>query len=455
MHKLLLLALLMGFTPLLIAANTSQPTSGTLQQEGIAGETPLMKAVRVNDVVQVSALINAGVNINKRNAGGQTALMLAAAGGRADIVKLLLKAGARPDINDYEGFSAADRAAQNGFDLLASQLKARIVKVKKHDKNLGYDFSDDAYVDISLPGWFKQSFLDLREDQEEALAAGKQGILLFISTRRCSYCKAFLDTVFADPAIRRRVQSNYDVIGFEIFSDFEMVDVDGQIYRVNEFVSKVKAAFTPTLIFYDKEGQRVLKIVGYYPRDKFRRVLDYLEGEVYRKELLRDYLKRTEPSSPAKAKGMIVDRDLFSSPPHILDRRAARAQQQMFVVFERGNCESCQRLHQNVFSDDAIRKLIGQFEAIQLDISDNSTRIITPAGERISASQWYQNLKLSYSPAIVFFDEAGLEVMRLDSETLRYRLEGTLQLVLEKAYQKDAQLQRWRRTKAIEALGKK
>ncbi|MGD8583595.1 MAG: hypothetical protein PVF06_13205, partial [Gammaproteobacteria bacterium] len=57
-----------------------------------------------------------------------------------------------------------------------------------------------------------------------------------------------------------------------------------------------------------------------------------------------------------------------------------------------------------------------------------------------------------YTPAIVFFDEAGQEVLRLDSETLRYRMEGTLQLVLERAYENDAQLQRWRREKAIEAI---
>jgi len=42
--------------------------------------------------------------------------------------------------------------------------------------------------------------------------------------------------------------------------------------------------------------------------------------------------------------------------------------------------------------------------------------------------------------------------LRLDSETLRYRMEGTLQLVLERAYENDAQLQRWRREKAIEAI---
>ena len=77
---------------------------------------------------------------------------------------------------------------------------------------------------------------------------------------------------------------------------------------------------------------------------------------------------------------------------------------------------------------------MGQFEAIQLDITDKKQRINTPHGEKLSPMQWYKRLNLSYTPAIVFFDEAGQEVLRLDSETLRYRMEGTLQLVLEKEY---------------------
>jgi len=42
--------------------------------------------------------------------------------------------------------------------------------------------------------------------------------------------------------------------------------------------------------------------------------------------------------------------------------------------------------------------------------------------------------------------------MRLDSETRRFRMEGSLQLVLEKGYRQGAQLQRWRRGKAAELL---
>jgi len=446
--------LLFAVVSVVPSVSSSGLTSQTIaiDHKSVPGETRLMDAVRAGDARQVSALLKEGVDVNKRNAGGVTALMIAASKGQTGIAELLLNAGARPDITDYDGTSAADRAAQNNHKQLASMLTARSKKVDKSKQVDGYDFADDAIVDISHPEWFKHSFYNLPDDLDDARENGKKGIMLFMSTRRCSYCKVFLDRVLSEPDIKRRVQSSYDVIGLEILSDLEIVDVDGESYRVKEFVTRVKAAFTPTLIFYGTDGQLQLKIVGYYPQAKFKRVLDYLEGKNYRKEMLREYLSRTESPKPGLAAQMIVDRELFSQAPHILDRRAANAQQQLMVVFERSNCEACERMHRRVLSDKSIRKLVGQFEAIQLDISDKEQRIITPEGEGLSPMQWYQRLNLSYTPAIVFFDEAGQEVLRLDSETLRYRMEGTLQLVLEKAYENDAQLQRWRREKAIEAI---
>ncbi|MGD8926757.1 MAG: hypothetical protein PVG20_07890, partial [Thioalkalispiraceae bacterium] len=107
------------------------------------------------------------------------------------------------------------------------------------------------------------------------------------------------------------------------------------------------------------------------------------------------------------------------------------------------------RFHQRVLTDKPIRRLLGQFDTLQLDATDSKTAVVTPGGSRIAAKTWYNRLGLNYSPALVFFDEKGKEIMRLDSETKRWRMEGTLQLILEKSYTKDTQVQRWRREKAV------
>jgi len=400
-------------------------------------------------------LVDAGADVDIRNSGGVTPLMQAAGQGRRDIVKLLLSAGARVDYKDYQGNTAEDWAKRSGDEQLAALLARRIKALAPAEAVVSNDqnFAEDVFVDVHFPQWFQPSFLDYRDDLEEAVDSGKQGILLFLSTRRCSYCKAFIDNVLGQPEMRQRVQQSFNVYGLEIFDDAEMVDPStGNQLPVREFVTVNKASFTPTLIFYGAGGNKLLKIVGYYPAEKFGRVLDYLEGQHYQTEPLRTYMARTAPSPVTDKATLTVDHALFSRPPYMLDRSVFTAQNPLMVVFETPGCRSCELFHKRVLSDKSVRRLMKEFESVQLDASDTSSRVKTPDGKVMTPAQWYEELDLSYSPAIIFFDQNGKEAMRLDSETQRFRMEGSLQLVLEGAYREDAQLQRWRWKKAVQVF---
>ncbi len=122
------------------------------------------------------------------------------------------------------------------------------------------------------------------------------------------------------------------------------------------------------------------------------------------------------------------------------------------VVFDKAGCDACERFHRRVLRDQAVRKLLGDFDVVRLDLDDTGERVITPDGEAVTAADWYQQLDLSYTPAVLFFNLHGHEVMRLDSEILPFRMEGTLQMMLDGVTAEDAQLQRWRKAKVIESL---
>ncbi len=475
--KAILIKIILALTA--IAAATPPAAASRDPATGGPGRTPLMTAVVQEDTAAVERLlaagaradgiddlsrtalhlavtgalaiterlIAAGANVDARDAGGISVLMRAAGEGRSLLVDRLLEAGARLDFKDYQCRTAADWAGRRGHGELARRLAVPTGPEAAPTTPAGpYDFAEDVFADVSFPEWFKTSFLDLDVDLQEALDAGKQGILVFISTRRCSYCKAFFDKSLHQPDIRRRVAHNFDVIGLEIFDDTMMTAVDGTRYRVKEFVTVMKASLTPTLIFYGEGGTQLLRIVGYYPPDRFRRVLDYLEGGHYGETSLRDFMA----TSPAGPDGLPQD-ELFADPPHILDRRAMASDRPLMVVFEEPACEPCARFHRRVLADPSIRRLLEAYEVRRLNIADPGVRVITPTGERTDAPGWYRDLGLAYTPAVVLFDNAGREAMRIDSETLRYRMEGSLQLVLGNAHHDDAQLQRWRRARAIEA----
>ena len=381
--------------------------------------------------------------------------MLAYGAGRIDLIDLLRKAGARLDVLDYGGASAYDWALRGGHLALAESIKAE-VEASQRGMDLNEDgtsFADDASVRAKYPAWFKTSFYDLPEDLIEAREAGKQGIMLFISAERCSYCQAFMDTSLKDPQLQQRLRTNFDVIGMDIFDDSEMVALNGKQYRIKHFVLAARASNTPTLMFFGENGRLLARVVGYYPPKRFGILLDYLESRAYKEHHFRDYVAQRE--QPGSGAAPITHDDLFESPPHSLDRSAVAADRPLMIVFENSGCEPCQRFHRRVLTDKSIRRLLKEFDAVQLDANEEASKVVTPGGATMTPKAWYRKLDLSYSPAVLFFDQQGKEITRLDSEILRFRMEGTLQMVLDGVAANEAQLQRWRRAKVIESLQKR
>ncbi len=84
-----------------------------------------------------------------------------------------------------------------------------------------------------------------------------------------------------------------------------------------------------------------------------------------------------------------------------------------------------------------------QFDAVQLDRWSDEI-VITPAGKKTNAKEWAKDLEIFYSPTIVFFDERGKEVFRIDSVVHLYRLQGVLEYVLTKGWETAPTYQRWR-----------
>jgi uncharacterized protein len=115
-----------------------------LEQPGSNGDTALLRAVQVEALEVVVALLQAGVNVNARNAdrnnalwfacfrnrldlieillaaqidfdnqneNGATALMYAASTGKIEVLKALLAAGANPHLVTLDDFAAIDFAA--------------------------------------------------------------------------------------------------------------------------------------------------------------------------------------------------------------------------------------------------------------------------------------------------------------------------------------------------------
>ncbi len=295
---------------------------------------------------------------------------------------------------------------------------------------------------VEHPAWFKESFLDLREDLREAIAAGKRGLIVYFGQEDCAYCEALIQVNWGrEQDIVAYTRAHFDVVAIDIWGTREVTDLRGEVLSEREFAVREQTNFTPSLIFYDREGREALRLRGYYPPYKFRAALEYVADGFYRIESLRDYLARADPP-PKFDLADLNEEPFFDPPPHALCRRRFPADRPLVVFFEQRECHACDILHSDPLQDPTTRALLDRFQVVQLDMSGD-TPVITPAGERLRARDWAEALGLFYAPTLVFFDEQGHEVFRLDSVARLYRLRNTLRYVLAKGY-REAPLQRWR-----------
>jgi hypothetical protein len=114
-------------TPLMTAAiRGSLPAVQALVKRGAAvnrpGWSPLHYACSGPDNGVAVYLLAQGAAIDAPSANGTTPLMMAARYGSADLVPVLLKAGANPTLTNEQGLSAADFARRAGRDVLAVSL---------------------------------------------------------------------------------------------------------------------------------------------------------------------------------------------------------------------------------------------------------------------------------------------------------------------------------------------
>ena len=302
--------------------------------------------------------------------------------------------------------------------------------------------------EIEHPPWFKDSFLDLRDDLDEALDQGKKGIALYFGQAHCAYCKALMEVNFAKPDIVSYVRENFDIISLDIWGSREVTLFDGSQLSESELAIRENTNFTPSLIFYDGSGRQAFKMRGYYKPYRFRAVLNYIVEDFYQTESFRDYLERANPP-PKFAIEDLNEHEQFLPGPVVLDRRAAPGSKPLAVIFEQQQCHACDQLHSEPLNNERNKFWLQGFELRQLD-AWSDTPLITPLGERTNARDWADHLDIHYLPTTVFFDEYGEEILRIDSVVKLYRMRSTLSYILNQGYKQYPSMQHWRRYTDVE-----
>jgi len=300
---------------------------------------------------------------------------------------------------------------------------------------------------IDLPPWFRETFLDFREDIREAAKDGKR-LMLYFGQDGCPYCRELMRVNFGQKDIADRARRSLLPVALNIWGDREVTWTDGKTMSEKALAAHLKVQYTPTLLFFDEKGGVALRLNGYYPPHKFSAALDYVAGKEERKVSFADYLQRhaREPAS-----GRLHDQPFLMKPPLDLSRPRTRP---LAVLFEQKECAACDELHSKGFAEPSIKALIGKFDVARVELF-GSERLVTPRGQTLTAAQWGQALKVAYTPTIVFFDPAGAEVFRMEAYLRPFHLTGSFDYVASGAYRSQPSFQRYLQARAekIRAAG--
>jgi thioredoxin-related protein len=316
---------------------------------------------------------------------------------------------------------------------------------------------------LEYPDWFATTFYDLPGDLDDAISRGKRGIALFFSAETCLHCVAMARSTFRDPDIVRRLSGQFDVIAVDVFSDVEMTTLEGETYRARELSERERATFTPTLLFFDASGERMLRFVGFADADRMHVILDYLESDAWREQSLRDFAAaRIEadgsgvPPVPPAGPATVISG--FQQPPADLAAQRQANPRPVLVLFERHDCEECARLRAQILEHPEVQEVLKDFHVLQLN-TDESVIAVLPDGRHGTAGALAADLALAHRPGLVFFAADGEEAFRMDSTwlidhagqlpdaTRRDLLDSflaRLDYVASGAYRDWPQYQRWR-----------
>ena len=295
--------------------------------------------------------------------------------------------------------------------------------------------------DEILPPVFVETLLELPDDAAQAAKSGKR-LLLYFGQVGCPYCKELLQTSFTQKAIVDKTVKHFLPLAFNIFGDREVTWFDGRVRSEKEFARFLKVQFTPTLLLLDEKGNIIARINGYYPPHRFSAALDYSAQRLEGKRSFAEHMM-TVPQTGASA--TLNQQAFFLKPPFDLARKPGG--KPLAVLFETRHCAPCDELHKEGFKRDQTLAAISKLDVARFSLSGRET-LTTPDGRSTTAEAWARELRISYTPSVVFFDDRGREVFRLEAYLRPFHFAGSFEYVGSGAYRKEPEFQRFLQNKA-------
>lgn len=279
--------------------------------------------------------------------------------------------------------------------------------------------------ELVFPEWFKESFMDFREDAADAAKADKH-LLLFFHVAGCPYCKKMLHDNFQQGENPKLLKNYFDVIAIDANGSKDVVYNEKTTISERSFAQVLNVHYTPTLLFMNANNKVVARLNGYRSPREFKAVLNFVKDKAYQHTDLASY-RQTHLTD--------THYELAKDPRYLATTNLQKLAQQdkpLLILIEDKTCDACEAFHKTVFDLKDTALILDKFNVVRLDALSDTT-ITNPEGKKTTAPQWLKQLGISYRPAVLLYSE-GKEIERVTGLLKSFHFQQLLKYVAEQKY---------------------
>ena len=285
-------------------------------------------------------------------------------------------------------------------------------------------------MEIVYPEWFKESFLDFREDSTDAAEAGKH-LLLFFHVADCPYCKKMLDDNFIGGENAKTVQTHFDAIEIDLKGSREIAFNEKMTVTEADLGKALQVHYTPTILFMNADNKVVARLNGYRSPREFKHVLNFVKNKAYQSMDLATYRQQQATDSVYTLKD---DPRYLPAKQSIDLQKLTQQEKPLMLLLEDKSCDECARFHKKVLDLEETTQILKKYNLVRLDALSDA-EIIDPDGNKTTPKEWLKKRNISYRPAVFLYSE-GKEIEKVTGLLKSYHFQQLLNFVAEKQYTK-------------------
>ena len=132
-------------------------------------------------------------------------------------------------------------------------------------------------------GLISEDFFRDETDLQKLVGASERPLAVYFEAADCAECRTLHERILTDTATRKRVEQA-DNVQFNVSADTPLITPTGDSTTAREWARELGISYTPSVVFFDRDGEEVMRIGAFMKTFHFQSVYAYVLEKAYLEE---------------------------------------------------------------------------------------------------------------------------------------------------------------------------